>query len=92
MCAFALHRNREKLTDRGLWAQDTALKEVLKPVKEAGHPLRNSHELMVVLRDRPNMNNQQSAGYLRIRTIQLSFFMKNKHVFLKTQNSLVIVS
>lgn len=55
--AIALHRNREKLTDRGLRAQDRALKEVFKPVKYAGHLLRNSQKLMVILWDGPNINN-----------------------------------
>lgn len=57
MCACALHRNGEKLTDRGLWGQDTALKEVFKPVKYAAHMLRNSQKLMVILWDGPNINN-----------------------------------
>lgn len=85
MCAFALHGNREKLTERGLWAQDTALKEVFKPVKCAGHLLRNSQKLMVILWDGPNINNWRSAGYLRIRTIQLSLLVKKKNLFKKNK-------
>lgn len=55
MYAFALHKNREKFTDE--MVSPIYNTEVLKPVQYAGHPLRNSHKLMVVLQDRSNMNN-----------------------------------